>query len=119
MDNNFKYKGTLPLDLKLFPEVAWEDSLGRKRTSNIKTRLERLSLFTENPDDSTKWVLFPTMMKGEDLDKEKIFSMILNNKHFGIYNSFQEGEGVDLLVHKTFEDKKPIKDKIIDWLKGF
>ena len=118
---DIEYKGTLPLDLNLFPEVDWIDSLGVEWTSNIKTRLEKLSIFTENPDDSTKWVLFPTFMGGEDLSKENVFDMILNqNKHFGIYDSMEEGDKVDKWIHEEGfqEESEGMLDKLINMFKG-
>jgi len=111
----FDYKGTMPLNHKLFPETKpYLDEEGKWAVSNIKTRLEI-------DPETGKWYLFPTMMGGVDLPYEGAENAAMKlGKHFGIYDSKDEGDSADLLIHKYFDmlKKKPAEDKIIEELKG-
>lgn len=91
------YKGTLPLTMEMFPEKRWSDDQGRQWTSNIKTRLEK---------DNGKWYLFPTMMGGLDLPEAGAYRGALKGKHFGVYDSYDEGMKADRVIHNHFEKIK-------------
>ena len=88
------YRGTLPLTMEMFPEKRWSDDQGRQWTSNIKTRLEK---------DNGKWYLFPTMMGGLDLPEEGAYRGALRGKHFGVYDSYDEGMKADKVIHDYFD----------------
>jgi len=91
------YRGTLPLTMEMFPEKRWSDDQGRQWTSNIKTRLEK---------DNGKWYLFPTMMGGLDLPEEGAYRGALRGKHFGVYDSYDEGMKADKVIHDYFDEIK-------------
>jgi hypothetical protein len=91
------YKGTFLLTMEMFPEKRWSDDQGRQWTSNIKTRLEK---------DNGKWYLFPTMMGGLDLPEAGAYRGALKGKHFGVYDSYDEGMKADRVIHNHFEKIK-------------
>ena len=109
----FDYKGNIPLNFKLFPEVSWVKD-GRSGESNIKTRLE------VDPE-TDKWYLFPTMMGGVDLPFEGAYKgAVEKGKHFGEYETYKEGMDADVLIHQYFKKLKmgvSAEDKIIDSIK--
>jgi len=110
----FDYKGTIPLNFKLFPETDFIDKEGRMGVSNIKTRLE------VDPE-TDKWYLFPTMMGGVDLPFEGTYrGAVEKGKHFGEYETYKEGMEADALIHQYFKKLKmgvSAEDKIIDSIK--
>jgi|TARA_R100000656_G_scaffold115630_1_gene88208 hypothetical protein len=109
----FEYKGTLPLDYKTFPIAKWIKD-GKSGESNILTRLE-----VDIEDD--KWYLFPTMMHGVPLDeKQAEHDAKEKGKHFGVFDTYNEGMKADSLIHDYFDKqlkKTPAEDKIIEELK--
>ena len=94
-----EYSGTLPLDLEEFPyvpspQILIDQGFAKEGDfSNIVTS-------TFDVDDKT-WLL-PTMRKGQVLSEEEINNMILNNEHFGIYNSPDEANWMDQQIHEQF-----------------
>ena len=125
-DYNFDYKGTLDLDFETFPEVSspqWmiEEGLAEEGdVSNIITQLEG--------SDDTGWYLFPTLIGGEELlekyqgdDIIEFLDRNLGGKHFGKFDSYEEGMEEDALIHEYFESLKeslPVEDQIMNYLKG-
>jgi len=115
--SDFDYKGTLPLDYKLFPEheytVMDEEGYEWAQTSNILTQ------YRKNPDTG-KYILYPTMKGGLDIGSEGGWAGALKGKHFGIYDTKDEAKEADILIHGYFKSLKealPIEDKVIDHLK--
>jgi len=98
------YTGTLPLTMKMFPEVpsprsAIESGFAKEGDlSNILTGLEI------NPKDK-KWYLFPTMIRGKEIDsyddaKRRAFI----GKNFGVYDSYEDAMKADKSIHDYFKD---------------
>lgn len=92
------YRGTLPLDLKIYPvkKNHYTDEKGKKWDSNIRTGLEI------NPKDG-RWYLFPTMMGGLDLPYKGAEQGAFKGKHFGVYSSYDEAMKADTEIHKYFQ----------------
>ena len=95
-DYGFNYEGTLPLDFEKFPLV--QDIYEEGKGSNIVTSYD-----TDDLDNPTKWILFPTMVEGKLLNNAEIDSMLQINQHFGIYDSQHEMEESDEGIHEYFE----------------
>jgi hypothetical protein len=96
-DYGFDYKGTMELSFDRFPA---KDNLNEEgKGSNIKTSYD-----TDDLDNPSQWILYPTTVGGQELDNEQIDSLLLENQHFGIYDSFHEMQTADKAIHEHFED---------------
>jgi|TARA_Y100000310_G_scaffold63259_1_gene58629 hypothetical protein len=125
----FDYRGTLDLNFDIFPEVSspqWMIDKGLAEegdVSNIITQLEG--------SDEKGWYLFPTMKGGKRLENEyeggdvqEFLDINLGGKHFGMFETYEEGMKGDSLIHQYFKKLKggenvnmTAEDKIIDLLK--
>tara|TARA_R100000808_G_scaffold10571_1_gene27965 strand:- start:2130 stop:2561 length:432 start_codon:yes stop_codon:yes gene_type:complete len=101
IDYGFKYSGTLPLDFDTFPaETLQEEAEG----SNIKTSYD-----TDDLDNPTKWILYPTKKYGKDLSESEVDLLLEKNEHFGIYDSYSSMKEADNNIKKHFKDLDSIK----------
>ena len=112
-DYNFDYKGTLPLDFETFPEVS--DVFEEGKESNIYTRSYGID---------GKHVLMPGMIGGTPLTEEQIFNLYDKGDHFGRYDTSEELDEADRLIHEWFKRLRggmnvgmTTEDKVIDYLK--
>jgi hypothetical protein len=114
----FDYKGTLPLTFDLFPEITGIIEEGRP--SNIYTGLHTNKGADSNGNfpSGTKFTIIPGMMNGQLLNDEHQQILLEKGLNFGIYNSLEAANEADSLIHKSFQDRKPLINKIMDWLKG-
>tara|TARA_R110002012_G_scaffold294060_1_gene489954 strand:+ start:54 stop:476 length:423 start_codon:yes stop_codon:yes gene_type:complete len=103
-DYGFNYKGTMDLSFDRFPEVGniYEEGKG----SNILTKYD-----TDDLDNPTKWILYPTMVEGKALDSDGVDNLLHANEHFGIYDSKHEMEQADKNIHEYFENVRNDKNK--------
>jgi hypothetical protein len=94
MPNTLKdyYKGTLPLNLDMFPIV--ESPTEKGKVSNIITRYY---------ESDGKYILVPSMMRGKMLDDSDINKMIRQGKHFGVYDTKKELDRADSTIHDYFK----------------
>ena len=94
MPNTLKdyYKGTLPLNLDMFPIV--ESPTEKGKVSNIITRYY---------ESDGKYILVPSMMRGKMLDDSDINEMIRQGKHFGVYDTKKELDRADSTIHDYFK----------------
>ena len=94
MPNTLKdyYKGTLPLNLDMFPIV--ESPTEKGKVSNIITRYY---------ESDGKYILVPSMMRGKMLDDSDINKMIRQGKHFGVYDTKKELDKADSTIHDYFK----------------
>ena len=117
-DYHFDYKGTLPLDFETFPEVPspqWMIDEGMAKEGDVS------NIITESWEMDGKHVLMPGMIGGE---KSNINELLSENKHFGAYDTKEELDEADRLIHEWFKRLKggrnvgmTTEDKIIDHLK--
>lgn len=92
------YKGTLPLNLNMFPIV--ESPTKKGKVSNIITRYY---------ESDGKYILVPSMMRGKMLDDSDINKMIRQGKHFGVYDTKKELDKADSTIHDYFKKLGAIK----------
>ena len=109
----FDYKGTLPLDFETFPEKP--DIFEEGKMSNI---------YTGSYEVDGKHLLMPGMMRGEPLTRDDVNALIDERKHFGLYDTKEELDQADSLIHEWFKKLKggknvgmTIEDKVIDLIK--
>ena len=122
----FDYRGTLPLDFETFPEAPspqWMIDKGLAEKGDISNIITQL----EGSDDSG-WYLFPSMKGGKGLQNEyrggdigEFLGINLEGKHFGKYETYEEGMEGDKLIHEYFKKLKggrnvsmTIEDKLMD-----
>jgi len=108
----FDYKGTLPLDFETFPEKL--DIFEKGKVSNI---------YTGSYEADGKHLLMPGMMEGSALTQDKIYDLMMEGKHFGVYDTKEDLDRADELIHEWFKRLKGGKvrmtteDKIMDFIK--
>ena len=109
-DYHFDYKGTLYLDFETFPEVS--DIFEEGKESNIYTRSYGID---------GKHVLMPGMIGGIESNIDELLS---KRKHFGVYDTKEDLDEADRLIHEWFKRLKggrnvgmTTEDKVIDYLK--
>jgi hypothetical protein len=112
-DYDFDYKGTLPLDYETFPEKL-----------NIFEEGKMSNIYTGSYEVDGKHLLMPGMMEGESLTKDQIYKLMDERKHFGVYDTKEELDQADHLIHEWFKKLKGGKnvsmtreDKIINLFK--
>ena len=110
-DYGFEYKGTMPLDFEKFPLVQsiYEEGKG----SNFVTAYD-----TDDLDNPTKWILYPTTVDGKKLNSEQIDSLLHANEHFGIYDSYDKMKEVDNNIHNHFNKLSKESDPEYDIKSG-
>jgi hypothetical protein len=66
----------------------------------------------------------PGMMRGEPLTRDDVNALIDERKHFGLYDTKEELDQADILIHEWFKKLKggknvgmTIEDKVIDLIK--
>jgi hypothetical protein len=106
-DYGFQYEGTMPLNFEKFPII--QDIYEEGKGSNIVTSYD-----TDDLDNPTKWILYPTMVEGNMLTSTQVDSLLAENQHFGIYSSQHEMEEADKNIHKYFEDLRDENNKDLD-----
>ena len=99
------YKGNYNLNRFEFPNVTNKDG----SHSNILTRYASI----KDDKGNTKYILYPTMHKGGMLADPEAAA---KEKHFGIYDSIEELQEADTIIHNYFEEQKSIEDDIMHWL---
>ena len=107
VDYGFDYEGTMPLNLEKFPLI--QDIYEEGKGSNIVTAYD-----TDDLDNPTQWILYPTMVEGKLLDNTGIDSLLQANEHFGIYDSKHEMEAADKAIHKYFESLRDKDNKELE-----
>tara|TARA_R100001463_G_scaffold22937_2_gene54999 strand:+ start:1111 stop:1545 length:435 start_codon:yes stop_codon:yes gene_type:complete len=110
-DYGFDYDGTMPLTLDKFPII--QDLYEEGKGSNIMTAYD-----TDDLDNPTKWILYPTMVGGKPLDNKGIDSLLNANEHFGIYDSYDKMKTADDNIHSYFENLSKMNDKEYDVKSG-
>ena len=97
------YRGTLPLTMEMFPQVPSPQSVidqGLAKKGDLSNILTGLEI---NPKDK-KWYLFPTMIRGKQIDSyEDAQRRAFIGKHFGVYDSYDEGMKADKVIHDYFD----------------
>ena len=109
----FDYKGTLPLDFETFPEKP--DIFEEGKMSNI---------YTGSYEVDGRHLLMPGMMEGKPLTRDDVNALMDEGKHFGLYDTKEELDQADILIHEWFKKLKggknvsmTIEDKVIDLIK--
>ena len=66
----------------------------------------------------------PGMMRGEPLARDEVRGLMDEGKHFGIYDTEEDLDKADVLIHEWFKQLKSkekvnmkVEDKIMDLLK--
>ena len=99
------YKGNYDLNKFEFPHVTNKDG----SVSNILTQYSSI----QDDKGNTKYVLYPTMHKGKRISDPSAKS---KDKNFGVYDSVEELQKADAIIHGYFEEQKSIEDDIMHWL---
>jgi len=117
----FDYRGTLDLNFDIFPEVSspqWMIDKGLAEEGDVS------NIITGYYEVDDKYILMPGMMRGVSLTSDKIRDLIKEGKHFGIYDTEEDLDKADVLIHEWFKQLKSkekvnmkAEDKIMDLLK--
>ena len=117
----FDYRGTLDLNFDIFPEVSspqWMIDKGLAEEGDVS------NIITGYYEVDDKYILMPGMMRGVSLTSDKIHDLIKEGKHFGIYDTEEDLDKADVLIHEWFKQLKSkekvnmkVEDKIMDLLK--
>jgi len=97
----------MPLNFEKFPII--QDIYEEGKGSNIVTSYD-----TDDLDNPTKWILYPTMVEGKMLTNTQVDSLLAENQHFGIYNSQHEMDEADKNIHQYFEDLRDEDNSDLD-----
>ena len=106
MGYDFDYTGDYELSLEEFPMV--QDFFEEGKESNILTEYFGVS---ENPENKYPAILGPKMHRG-DYRKEG------DMRHFGIYETKEELDRADKIIHEWFDELKRRNMKSIPLEKG-
>ena len=104
IDYGFNYKGTLPLDFETFPAVSVHEE---NNGTNVKTAFD-----TDDLDNPTKWILYPTKKDGQNLSSEEVDQLLEQNEHFGIYNTYNDMMEADSNIKNHFKDLENLNSKL-------
>ena len=104
VDYGFKYKGTLHLDFETFPASSVQEENNGKNLD--------IAYDTDDLDNPTKWILYPTKKYGKKLNSEEVDNLFKSNEHFGIYNSYHEMKEAEENIVQYFKDTENSKIKI-------
>ena len=117
----FDYRGTLDLNFDMFPEAPspqWMIDKGLAEEGDVS------NIITGYYGVDDKYILMPGMMRGVSLTSNKIRELIKEGKHFGIYDTEEDLDKADVLIHEWFKQLKSkekvnmkVEDKIMDLLK--
>lgn len=102
IDYGFKYKGTLPLDFETFPANSVHEENNGK---NVHTSYD-----TDDLDNPTKWILYPTKKDGKRLSNEQVDSLLEKNEHFGIYSTYNDMMEADSNIKNHFKNLENLNE---------
>ena len=82
------------------------------------------NIYTGSYEVDGKHLLMPGMMEGNPLTRDDVNALMDEGKHFGLYDTKEELDQADILIHEWFKKLKGGKnvsmtteDKVIDLIK--